>query len=49
MRDAAQHRVGVWGSSQYALETITYILNSISTKYVPNTPIKLWTGHKLSL
>ena len=36
----------LWG---YALEMITYILNSFSTKYVPNTPIELWTSRKASI
>ena len=34
-----------WG---YALET-TYILNMVSSKSVPKTPMKMWTGRKLIL
>ena len=33
----------------YALEMKAYILNSVSTKFVPNTPIKLWIGRKASI
>ena len=36
----------LWG---YALEIAAYILNSISIKSVPDTPIELWTGHKPNL
>ena len=36
----------LWG---YALEMVTYILNSISTKFVPNTPVELWTSRKASI
>ena len=36
----------LWG---YALETEAYILNSVSTKSIPNTPIELWTGRKVSI
>ena len=34
---------------EYALEITTYILNSVSTKSVPNTPVELWAGCKSSL
>ena len=27
----------------------TYILNSVPTKSVPNTPVELWTGRKASI
>ena len=36
----------LWG---YALETATYILNSVVTKSVPNNPVKLWTGRKANI
>ena len=36
----------LWG---YALETMTYILNSIPTMSVFNTPVELWARHKPSL
>ena len=36
----------LWG---YALEIEAYILNSVPTKYVSNTLIELWAGHKPSL
>nr|ABI34376.1 Polyprotein, putative [Solanum demissum] len=32
-----------------ARETANYILNLVSSKFVPLTPIQLWTGHKPSL
>ena len=35
-----------WG---YALETTTYILNMVSSKSVPKTPMEMWTGQKLIL
>ena len=35
-----------WG---YAIETANYILNLVPSKFVPLTPIELWTGHKPSL
>ena len=33
-----------WG---YALETSAYILNMVSSKSVPKTPMEMWTGRKL--
>ena len=36
----------LWG---YALETVTYILNSVPTKSISNTPIELWIGRKVSI
>ena len=36
----------LWG---YALETAMYILNLVSSKYVPKTPREIWTGRKPSL
>lgn len=38
--------ISFWG---HALETAAYILNLVSSKSVPTTPTKLWTGHKPSL
>ena len=35
-----------WG---YALETAAYILNMVSSKLVPKTPMEMWTGRKLIL
>ena len=35
-----------WG---YALETTTYILNMVSSKSVPKTPMEMWTSRKLNL
>ena len=35
-----------WG---YALETAAYILNMVSSKSVPKTPMEMWTGRKLIL
>ena len=35
-----------WG---YALETATYILNMVSSKSVPKTPMEMWTDRKLIL
>ena len=35
-----------WG---YSLETIRYLLNLISFKLVPLTPMEMWTGRKLGL
>ena len=32
-----------------ALKSVVYLLNWISSKAVPKTPFKLWTGSKLSL
>jgi hypothetical protein len=31
-----------------ALKTIAYIINHVSSKLVPKTPYKIWTGRKLS-
>ena len=36
----------LWG---YALEIMTYILNSLITKSVPNNPIELWTSRMASI
>ena len=33
---------------EHALETSTYILNSVITKSVPNTFVELWIHHKAS-
>ena len=33
-----------WG---YALKTTTYILNMVSSKLVPKTPMEMWMGWKL--
>ena len=35
-----------WG---YALQTAVYILNVVSSKSVPKTPLELWNGRKPSL
>ena len=34
---------------RFVLETMAYILNSVPTKSVPNTPVELWAGSKPSL
>ena len=31
------------------LEIVIYILNSVSTKSVPNTPVELWTSSKVTI
>ena len=36
----------LWG---YALEIEAYIINSIPSKSIPNTPVELWTERKPSL
>ena len=33
----------------YVIEIVVYILNSVLTKSVLNTPIELWTGRKASV
>ena len=35
-----------WG---YALETVAYILNMVSSKSIPKTPMEMWTSRKLIL
>ena len=35
-----------WG---YAQETVSYILNIMSFKSVPKTPMEMWTSRKLNL
>ena len=36
----------LWG---YALETVAYILNSVLTKSIQNTPVESWTSRKASI
>ena len=36
----------VWGST---LETTIYILNSVKTKSITNTPVEFWTSRKASI
>ena len=36
----------LWGE---ALKTATYVLNQVSSKYVPKTPYELWSRKKCSL
>ena len=31
---------------RYAIETVAYILNSVSSKSIPKTPYEMWTGRK---
>ena len=38
--------VSFWG---YALDTMTYLLNLVSSKSVPLTPTKIWIGRKPTL
>ena len=38
--------VAFWG---YALQTVCYLLNNVSSKLVPKTPFELWMGRKTTL